>query len=110
MDPELLLELSSELLPLVPPVADSLPLPEVLPVPEVPSSDLTVLVMSSEMRMTSFELVWAVAWGTAPGALENSFELNELLYTISELASGNTYFMKVFALQEGGVISESREI
>lgn len=53
---------------------------------------------------------YRVAWGDAPGALVNSTEVGGTGFMIPDLLQGTNYFVKVFALQVGQVIGESREI
>jgi len=95
---------------------------------EIMASEIVEMTVGATMRElevydyvndNNVQLVWTeypgadkyrVGWGNSPGSYENSFELNELLYYIPDLATGNMYYMKVFALNQGAIISESREV
>jgi len=95
---------------------------------EIMASEIVEMTIGATMRElevydyvdgNNVQLVWTeypgadkyrVAWGMTSGALGASFELNELNYTVPGLITGNMYYMKVFALDGGGVISESREV
>ncbi|MCP4652286.1 MAG: hypothetical protein GY858_02730 [Candidatus Omnitrophica bacterium] len=67
----------------------------------------------------SVSLIWGdypgadsyrVSWGNSPGGYANSMETSEKSYMLTNLPKGVPNFIKVFALGQGKMLSESREI
>ena len=95
---------------------------------EITASDIIPVVVGQTMRElfvqdmimgNEVQLMWTdypgadgyrVGWGNAPGAFANSVEVTETKLFVPDLLQGMTYYMKVFALKEGQVIGESRDI
>lgn len=53
---------------------------------------------------------YRVNWGYAPGNYSGFFETNQLSFMIKDIIVGRESFIKVFALKQGKIIGESREI
>ncbi len=53
---------------------------------------------------------YRVSWGDAPGNFANSQDIMETNLAIPDLAMGGNYYIKVYAMQLGQIMGESREI